>query len=83
MATTLESTEITLLNYKTPEELLRWAWEQCGSRAAIFTSFQDSGCVLIDMAQRVAPELQAATEPELIHDSSTIELIRRYRAARG
>ena len=35
------------------------------------------------LAQRVAPELQAATEPELIHDSSTIELIRRYRAARG
>ena len=35
------------------------------------------------LAQRVAPELQAKTEPELVHDSSTNELIRRYRSARG
>ena len=35
------------------------------------------------LAQRVAPELQAETEPELSHDSSTNELIRRYRSARG
>ena len=34
------------------------------------------------LAQRVAPELQAATGPALAHDSSTNELIRRYRAAR-
>ena len=34
------------------------------------------------LAQRVAPELQAQTAPELGHDSSTNELIRRYRAAR-
>ena len=35
------------------------------------------------LAQRVAPELQAESEPELAHDSSTNELIRRYRSARG
>jgi glucose-6-phosphate isomerase len=35
------------------------------------------------LAQRVVPELQAESEPELSHDSSTNELIRRYRAARG
>ncbi len=35
------------------------------------------------LAQRVAPELRAETEPELSHDSSTNELIRRYRSARG
>ena len=34
------------------------------------------------LAQRVAPELQAESEPALAHDSSTNELIRRYRAAR-
>ena len=34
------------------------------------------------LAQRVAPEIQAQTPPELGHDSSTNELIRRYRAAR-
>ena len=35
------------------------------------------------LAQRVIPELQSADEPELQHDSSTNELIRRYRAARS
>jgi glucose-6-phosphate isomerase len=34
------------------------------------------------LAQRIIPELQAATEPPLGHDSSTNALIRWYRAAR-
>jgi len=35
------------------------------------------------LAQRVIPELQAEDGPDLAHDSSTNELIRRYRAARA
>ncbi len=31
------------------------------------------------LAQRIIPELEAAGEPELKHDSSTNSLIRRYR----
>jgi glucose-6-phosphate isomerase len=34
------------------------------------------------LALRVIPELQAAEEPTLGHDTSTNELIRRVRAAR-
>ena len=34
------------------------------------------------LAQRIIPELQAADEPELAHDSSTNALIRRYRDGR-
>jgi len=34
------------------------------------------------LAQRIIPELQAAAEPELGHDSSTNALIRWYRSAR-
>ena len=34
------------------------------------------------LAQRIIPELQATDEPELGHDSSTNELIRRYRSMR-
>jgi glucose-6-phosphate isomerase len=34
------------------------------------------------LAKAIVPELQAAAEPELRHDSSTNALIRRYRAAR-
>ena len=35
------------------------------------------------LAQRIAGEVEAETEPELTHDSSTNALIRRYRAARS
>jgi glucose-6-phosphate isomerase len=31
------------------------------------------------LAQRIIPELESQTEPELGHDSSTNNLIRRYR----
>jgi glucose-6-phosphate isomerase len=34
------------------------------------------------LAKRIVPELQAAEEPDLRHDSSTNALIRRYRRAR-
>jgi glucose-6-phosphate isomerase len=33
-------------------------------------------------AQRIMPELESTTEPELSHDSSTNNLIRRYRQSR-
>jgi glucose-6-phosphate isomerase len=35
------------------------------------------------LAQRIAPELTAESEPALRHDSSTDTLVRRYRRARG
>src|SRR5947207_10308773 len=35
------------------------------------------------LAQRIIPELEAPPEPELKHDSSTNDLIRRYRKAKG
>jgi glucose-6-phosphate isomerase len=35
------------------------------------------------LAQRIIPELEAAAEPALAHDSSTNTLIRRYRQMRG
>jgi glucose-6-phosphate isomerase len=35
------------------------------------------------LAQRIVPELEAADEPELAHDSSTNALIRRYRRLRS
>ena len=35
------------------------------------------------LAKRIIPELAAADEPALGHDSSTNALIRRYRRLRG
>lgn len=38
--------------YASPEEILGWAWEQFGERAAIGTSFQGAGLVTIHHAVR-------------------------------
>jgi glucose-6-phosphate isomerase len=35
------------------------------------------------LAQRILPELESKTEPRLEHDSSTNNLIRRYRKLKG
>jgi glucose-6-phosphate isomerase len=35
------------------------------------------------LAQRIIPELESQTEPALAHDSSTNNLIRRYRQSKG
>ena len=35
------------------------------------------------LAQRIIPELTSASEPELVHDSSTNALIRRYRSMKA
>jgi len=35
------------------------------------------------LAQRIIPELEGETEPNLRHDSSTNNLIRRYREQRA
>jgi glucose-6-phosphate isomerase len=35
------------------------------------------------LAQQIVPELEAAREPELAHDSSTNALIRHYRSLKA
>jgi glucose-6-phosphate isomerase len=35
------------------------------------------------LAQRIVPELESKTEPNLDHDTSTNNLIRRYRKSAG
>ena len=49
------------LNGMDAEELLQWAGKHHGAQAGIVTSFQNTGCVMIDMASRVAPDLRVLT----------------------
>ena len=63
------------LNSLPPEEMLKWSCEEYGRRAAIFTSFQNTGSVLIDMSRRVAPELRVITVDTLRLHRETYELI--------
>ncbi len=50
------ATEIQSLNqqfnHQTTEEILAWAWKQFGGRAAIGTSFQGSGLVMMHLAKQ-------------------------------
>lgn len=58
-----ETEELLLdrLNAMEAEEILAWALETHGDRAAIITSFQDTGCVMIDLMSKVAPGMRVIT----------------------
>ena len=58
-----------------PEELLTWAGAQYPGRAGIVTSFQDTGTVMIDMAQRSAPGVRVLTVDTLRLHPETYALI--------
>lgn len=83
MQNVLDLELIAELNALPPEELLRWAVETCGERAAIITSFQNTGCVMIDMAQRVAPRLRVVTVDTLRLPQETHELMDALEAKYG
>jgi thioredoxin-dependent adenylylsulfate APS reductase len=44
-----------------PQDVLRWALERFGSRAAICTSFQADGMAILDMAWRIDPSVRVFT----------------------
>lgn len=82
----VETTEQALyeeLNGKTPEELFRWALQKHGNRAGIVTSFQDTGCVMIDIMRRVAPGLRVITVDTLRLPQETYELMDAIEAKYG
>lgn len=63
------------LNAMSAGELLRWAYTNHRDRAGIITSFQDSGCVMIDMAARMAPGLRVLTVDPLRLHPETYQLM--------
>lgn len=75
--------QLEALESKGPEELLAWACTQHGCRAALITSFQRTGCVMIDMAHRVAPALRVATVDTLRLHPETYALIDEIEARYG
>jgi phosphoadenylyl-sulfate reductase (thioredoxin) len=75
MAIVLQRELIDQLNEMGPEEMLSWAYAHHGERAAIVTSFQNTGCVQIDMAHRVAPGLRVVTVDTLRLPDETYQLI--------
>jgi phosphoadenylyl-sulfate reductase (thioredoxin) len=58
------------------DEILRWAFETHGPRAAIVTSFQSTGTVTIDLASRLGLPFRVATVDTLRLHAETHEFIR-------
>ena len=63
------------LNAMRPEELFAWALAEHGARAGIVTSFQDTGCVMINMMSRTAPGLRVITVDTLRLPEETYALL--------
>jgi phosphoadenosine phosphosulfate reductase len=61
MAVARETLHLDRLNEMSAEELLRWAAETYGDRAGIVTSFQNTGCVTVDIAVRAGLPLRVLT----------------------
>jgi len=58
---TADDTALETLETMSPEDLFSWSLNLYGDRAGIITSFQDTGCVMIDLMQRSAPGLRVLT----------------------
>ena len=60
-----------------PEEILGWAWDRFGKRAAIGTSFQGAGLVMIDLARKHGLEFPVFTLDTGLLFPETVELKKR------
>ena len=80
---TVATRNIEQIRDKTGEELLAWARDRHGLRAAIITSFQDTGCVMIDMAWRLGLGLRVLTVDTLRLPRETCDLIERIEGRYG
>ncbi len=79
-ATAIDPKLIDELNAMEPEALLAWAYASHGGRAGIISSFQDTGCAMIDMAHRVARGLRVLTIDTLRLHPETYALIDEIEA---
>lgn len=71
------------LNEMGPVELLAWAAANHPGRAGIITSFQDTGCVLIDMMARAAVGLRVITVDTLRLHPETYALMAELESRFG
>jgi len=75
MAVQEQTIDLEELNAMAPEALIKWAYDHHGERAGIVTSFQNTGCVMVDMASRVAPGMRVITVDTLRLHQETYDLI--------
>lgn len=66
-----------------PEESLRWAWDRFGARAAIGTSFQGAGIVIMHLARELGLEFPVFTLDTGLLFPETLDLKRRLEERLG
>lgn len=71
----VESIDTAALRTMDPSDLLRFAFERFGPRAAIGTSLQKTGVILIDMASRLGIPFRAFFIDTLLNAPETYELL--------
>lgn len=65
------------------EDILTWAWQTLGSRVAFGTAFGSSGMVLLDVMQKVTPQIPVFTIDTGFLFPETLDLIERVEAHYG
>lgn len=83
MTTMIETTNLEALEAMSPEALLEWAVTHHGERTALFTSFQETGCTLIDMAARNHLALRIVTVDTLRLHPETYALMAEIETRYG
>src|ERR1041385_613778 len=77
----LSATELKSLNEtfssQSTAQILRWAWERFGARAAIGTSFQGAGLVMMHLAKRHGLAFPAFTLDTGLLFAETLDLKKR------
>lgn len=69
--------DLQALNAMEPRDLVAWAFSNHGERAAIITSFQTTGCVMINMAAEMGFKPRVLTVDTLRLHHETYNLIER------
>jgi phosphoadenosine phosphosulfate reductase len=69
------------LEYASVTDIVAWSVEQYGDELVVAASFQD--CVLIDLATRVAPNIEIVFLDTQYHFAETIEFVARVRDLYG
>lgn len=83
----IAAAEIASLNaqfqHAPTEHILKWAWDRYGTRAAIGTSFQGAGLVMMHLAQTAGLDFPVFTIDTGLLFPETVELRRRLEAFFG
>ena len=79
----VEDVDLVALRVMEPEQLLRFAFERFGDRAAIGTSLQKTGVVMIDMASRLGVDYRVFFIDTLVNPRETYELLNEVEQRYG